>query len=62
MPWNEYGWEDPVPQLPSLEVFPQDCTVEEFANKASGQHVIVSYGDFREQIKDFCYLLDIEII
>ena len=60
-PWNEYGWDDPAPQLPSLEVFPDSCTVEEFAQKVSGQHVIVAYGDWTESIKDFCALMDIEL-
>ena len=61
-PWNEFGWDDPAPQLPSLEVFPDSCTVEEFAQKVSGQHVIVAYGDYTAQIKDFCTLMGIELI
>ena len=60
--WNEYGWDDPAPQLPSLEVFPDSCTVDEFAQKVASQHVIVTYGDFVEEIKDLCKMLDIEII
>ena len=43
--WNEFGWDDPAPQLPSLEVFPDSCTVEEFAQNVSCQHVIVAYGN-----------------
>ncbi len=61
-PWNEYGWEEPAPQLPSLEVFPDSCTVEEFAQKVSGQHVIVAYGDYTDSLKDFCRLMDIEMM
>lgn len=60
--WNEYGWEDPAPQLPSLEVFPDSCTVEEFAQKVSCQHVIVAYGDWMEEIRDFCGLMGIELL
>lgn len=60
--WNEYGWDDPAPQLPSLEVFPDSCTVEEFAQNVAGQHVIVAYGNFVEEIKDFCRMLDIELV
>jgi len=60
--WNEYGWDDPAPQLPSLEVFPDSCTVEEFADKVACQHVILAYGNFVEEIKDFCKLLDIELV
>lgn len=60
--WEEFGWAHPAPQLPSLEVFPDSCTVDEFAQSVCSQHVIVSYGDFSEELKDFCALLDIEII
>lgn len=61
-PWEECGWAPPAPQLPSLEVFPLDCTVEAFAEKVSSQHVIVCYGDHRQAVQDFCKLLDIDLI
>lgn len=61
-PWNEFGWDDPAPQLPSLEVFPDSCTVEEFAQNVSCQHVIVAYGDHTEAVRDFCKLMDIELV
>ncbi|MEG1525634.1 MAG: hypothetical protein RR475_11530 [Clostridia bacterium] len=60
--WEECGWAPPAPQLPSLEVFPKDCTVEEFAQKVSCQHVIVGYGDHREAVSDFCRLIGIQMI
>ena len=60
--WNEYGWDDPAPQLPSLEVFPDSCAVEEFAQNVSSQHVIVAYGDYKEAIRDFCKMMDIELV
>ena len=60
--WNEYGWDDPAPQLPSLEVFPDSCTVEEFAENVSCQHVIVAYGNFVEEVKAFCKMMDIELV
>ncbi len=59
--WEEYGWDAPAPQLPSLEVFPDSCTVPEFAQKVSSQHVIVCYGDEREAVTDLCSLLGIEV-
>lgn len=62
MAWNEYGWDDPAPQLPSLQVFPDSCTVEDFAQKVSSQHVIVAYGNYVEAIRDFCKLMDIEVV
>ncbi len=60
--WQEFGWAPPAPQLPSLEVFPDSCTVPEFAQKVSSQHTIVCYGDQTEILKDLCALLDIEIL
>ena len=60
--WNEYGWDDPAPQLPSLEVFPTSCTVPEFAQNVYSQHVIVAYGDHTEALKDFCQMMDIELV
>ena len=60
--WNEFGWDDPAPKLPSLEVVMDSCSVEDFAQKVSSQHVIVAYGDHLEAVKDFCKLMDIELI
>ena len=60
--WNEYGWDDPAPQLPSLEVFPDSCTVEEFAQKVSSQHVIVAYGNHVQALRDFCGMMGIELM
>ncbi len=60
--WNEFGWDDPAPQLPSLEVYPDSCTVEEFAQNVSCQHVILAYGNYVEAIRDFCRMMDIELV
>ncbi len=60
--WNEFGWDDPAPQLPSLEIFPDSCTVEEFAQNVLCQHVIVAYGNFTEELKDFCKIMGIELV
>jgi L-fucose isomerase-like protein len=60
--WEEYGWKPPAPQLPSLRIYPESCTVEEFAQKVSSQHVLVCYGDYRETIQDLCGILDITTI
>ncbi|MBQ3705605.1 MAG: hypothetical protein II888_04050 [Clostridia bacterium] len=60
--WEEFGWAPPAPQLPSLEVFPDSCTVEEFAQKVSGQHVIVCYGNFRKEFRELCRMLDITMV
>lgn len=60
--WEEFGWEPPAPQLPSLEIFPDSCTVEEFAQKVSSQHVLIAFGDHAESLQDLCKLLSIEVI
>lgn len=60
--WEEFGWAPPAPQLPSLEVFPDSCTVPEFAQKVSSQHVIVCYGDESRALTELCGLLGITVI
>lgn len=60
--WEEYGWEAPAPQLPSLEVFPDSCTVKDFARKVSSQHVIVCYGDETRALEELCAMLDITVV
>ena len=60
-PWNEYGWDDPAPQLVSLEV-ELDSPVEDFAQKVACQHVIVTYGDHRRVFEDFAKVLGIEVM
>ena len=60
--WNEYGWDDPAPQLPSLEVFPDSCSVEDFAQKVCSQHVILAYGDHVQALRDFCTMMDIDLV
>jgi len=62
MPWEEFGWAPPAPQLPSLELYPDSCTVEEFAQKVASQHIIFAYGNHMESLTDFCQLTGIEMI
>ncbi len=59
--WEEAGWEQPAPQLPSLEIL-LDTPVEEFAQKVSGQHYFIAFGDWRKQYESLCRLLGIEVI
>jgi L-fucose isomerase-like protein len=57
--WEEAGWKQPAPQLPSLEVA---LDVHDFAKKVLSQHYIISYGDNTEAFKDLCELLNIEVL
>ena len=59
--WEEAGWDYPAPQLPSLEIF-TDSPVEEFAQKISGQHYIIAYGDYTDALKEFCHLTGIRVV
>ncbi len=59
--WEEAGWDNPAPQLPSLEIF-LDTSVEEFTQKISGQHYIIAYGNHVQALSDFCYLKNIKVI
>jgi L-fucose isomerase-like protein len=59
--WEEAGWDQPAPQLPSLEIV-LDTPVGDFAQKVLSQHYILAYGDHRSQLIDFCRLLGIEVI
>ena len=58
--WEEAGWNQPAPQLPSLEVF-LDVPVNDFVQKISGQHYILAYGDHTQVLTDFCYLQNIQV-
>lgn len=59
--WEEAGWDYPAPQLPSLEIF-LDSSVADFAQKISGQHYIIAYGDHFQALSDFCFIKNIEVI
>ena len=59
--WEEAGWEQPAPQLPSFELT-LDRPLDDFSEKVSGQHYIVAYGDQTGLLKDFCYLKNINVI
>lgn len=59
--WEEYGWEQPAPQLPSLEVI-LDEPVENFVNQITSQHTIIAYGDITDEMTQLCALLNISMI
>jgi L-fucose isomerase-like protein len=58
--WEECGWDKPAPQLTGLKVLLENT--EDFAEKVMGQHYIISYGDNRALISEFCRMVGIEII
>lgn len=58
--WEECGWDKPAPQLSGLKVLLADT--EDFAEKVMCQHYIISYGDNRALIEEFCRICGIEVI
>lgn len=60
--WNEFGWGNPAPQLASLQIYPDSCSVPDLAQKVSSQHIILCYGNEIEALKDLCKLLYIDVI
>lgn len=59
--WEEAGWTQPAPQLPSMEVF-LNSPVEKFTQNISGQHYIIAYGNHVKALIDYCYLKNIKVI
>lgn len=59
--WEEAGWDQPAPQLPSLDIFP-DVPVGDFTQNISGQHYIIAYGDHTQTLRYYCYLTDIKVV
>lgn len=58
--WEEYGWAQPAPQLPSLKILLKNT--EDFAQKVACQHYVITYGDNRKKIENVCSILGIEVI
>jgi len=56
--WEELGWNPPAPQFPGLEIT-LDRPVRQFAEEILSQHYLLVYGDYREQLKDFCKIVGI---
>lgn len=59
--WEEAGWAPPAPRLPSLEMI-FDFPVETFIQNVMSQHYIISYGDNRSKLAEFCALTGVEVI
>ncbi len=57
--WEEYGWAQPAPQLPSLKIEMEN--VDDFAQHVACQHYVITYGDNRAQIRNICSILGIEV-
>ena len=59
--WIELGWEEPTPDFPSL-LIKLEMSAQRYMETVPGQHIIISYGDCLEQLKDLCAMMDIEVV
>ncbi len=61
IPWEEAGWAPPAPQLPSLDMI-FDGNAAAFIQQVMAQHYILSYGNHRPVLEDFCSILGIDVM
>lgn len=59
--WAELGWAEPMPKFPSLLLKP-DCPIDFYIENSPAQHINIVYGDWKQEIKDFCRFTGIEIV
>ena len=59
--WIELGWEEPTPKFPSLKIR-LETPVQNYIETVPGQHIILVYGDYVEQLKQLCKMLNLETV
>ena len=59
--WAELGWAEPMPKFPSM-LLKLDCPLDFYIENQPAQHINVVYGDWKEEIRDFCKFTGIEVI
>ena len=57
--WVEMGV--PLPPWPSVKFYP-DSSVRSILDHVQSQHFAAVYGDYVDELKDICYLLDIKTV
>ncbi len=57
--WVEMGV--PLPSWPSVKLF-TDVPVQRILNNIQSQHLAMTYGNYVEELKNLCYLLDIKVM
>jgi L-fucose isomerase-like protein len=57
--WVEMGV--PLPPWPSVKLY-TDASVEQILNNVQSQHFAMTYGNYVEELKNLCYLLDIKVL
>jgi len=59
--WTELGWAEPTPDFPSV-LLKLEIPVQKYLENVPGQHIVMVYGDWVEQMKDLCALLGVEAV
>jgi len=59
--WAELGWKEPMPKFPSLLIKPS-IGVQRYVDLVPAQHVNIVYGDYVQDVRDFCYFTGVEVI
>lgn len=59
--WTEHGWAEPTPDFPSVLLCP-DTDIKHYLDVVPGQHIVMVYGDWVEDIELFCKFMGIKVI
>jgi L-fucose isomerase-like protein len=51
----------PLPSWPSIKLY-TDVPVERILNNVQSQHLAMTYGDYVEELKNLCYLMNIRVV
>ena len=58
--WTESGWAEPTPDFPSVLLKP-GMEVKTYLENVPGQHILLVYGEHKEEIALLCRLMGIEV-
>lgn len=59
--WTEAGWCDPTPDFPSVLLKP-GMDMNHYMETVPGQHIVMIYGDWVEEMELFCKFAGIEVV
>ncbi len=59
--WTELGWAEPTPDFPAT-LLRLTVPMQRYLENVPGQHIIMVYGDYVEDVKTVCSLLDVEVV
>ncbi len=59
--WTEHGWAEPTPDFPSVLLYPEGG-MKHYLDVVPGQHIIMVYGDWIEDMELFAKFMGIEVV